>query len=271
MKQEFERDLETVKYPFQEFPASYLEKALAEGVDWTLDPRGVVTAVKNQGPHGYCGTFGRLGTAEGQYALHSGQPARNFSVEQLVDCVGWSNNQLPAILGEAGSQTPGLMAWEDYPYDVSKYPDTSPPVPDHPCAFDASKVVPNYAGITGATSPAGQSEDQAAAFIHHNGPVSCGINADVFSAHDGEWFVTPDACKGHKTAIDHSTLCVGFGVDPQKGPYWKIKNSWGAAWGDRGFIKVARGVGCAGLGSAYGPVPVYGEIARYYEATDVVV
>ena len=120
----------------------------------------MVTAVKNQGPHGYCGTFGRVSTAEGQYALRSGQPARNLSVEQLIDCVGWAKAQVPSILGEDGSETPGLMAWEDYPYDISSYPDTNPPVPGHPCVVDQSKV-PNYAtNITGLTSPSGQTEDR---------------------------------------------------------------------------------------------------------------
>jgi len=71
-------------FAFQPFSAAYVEKALFEGVDWTLDPRHIVTSVKDQGPHGYCGTFGRLATAEGQYALHSGHLARNFSVEQVA-------------------------------------------------------------------------------------------------------------------------------------------------------------------------------------------
>merc|ERR1719335_2072407 len=97
---EFELENAGDTYPFQPFPSSYVKKALADGADWTHDPRGIVTAVKNQGPHGYCGTFGRVENAEGQYALHSGQPARNLSIEQLIDCVGWAKPQLPSILGE---------------------------------------------------------------------------------------------------------------------------------------------------------------------------
>lgn len=238
-------------------------------MDWTLDPRGIVTSVKDQGPHGYCGTFGRLATAEGQYAMHSGHAARNLSVEQLVDCVGWANPQMPSILGQAGSETPGLMAWEDYMYDTSSYEDTNPPVPGHPCVFDASKVVLDYGrDIIGQTSPGSHGEDQAAAFIHHNGPVSCGINADVFRHADDDWFVSEHVCKGFSNDIDHSVTCVGFGVDPVKGPYWKIKNSWADDWGDSGFIRVARGVQCAGLGSIFGPMPVYNDIARYYETSE---
>ena len=46
------------------FSAKYLSKALASPTNWTA--KGAVTPVKNQGPHGYCGTFGRVASAEGQ-------------------------------------------------------------------------------------------------------------------------------------------------------------------------------------------------------------
>ena len=52
---------------FKAFSEGYVQKALAESVNWTA--RGAVTPVKNQGPHGYCGTFGRVASAEGQFAL----------------------------------------------------------------------------------------------------------------------------------------------------------------------------------------------------------
>ena len=48
-----------------------MKKALATPTDWVK--MGAVTPVKNQGPHGYCGTFGRVGSAEGQWALRSGK------------------------------------------------------------------------------------------------------------------------------------------------------------------------------------------------------
>lgn len=269
MLHEFETETATIQpYPFKAFSDGYVQKALKDGADWSLDPRGIVTTVKNQGPHGYCGTFGRVETAEGQYALHSGHPARNLSIEQLIDCVGWSRNQMPSILGFPSALTPGLMDWEDYPYNISKYPDTNPPVPGNPCKFDAAKVVPAYGqqitNLTGVEARAG--EDQFAAFIHHNGPCSGGINANVFPFKDGSSFVNASACeKVAGKPIDHSVLFVGFGVDAVNGPYWKIKNSWGSKWGANGFVKVARGIKCAGISSAFGKMPTYGDAANYYE------
>jgi hypothetical protein len=71
--------------PFVNFSAAYVARALAEPTDWTT--RGAVTPVKNQGPHGFCGTFGRVGSAEGQWALRSGKSLTSFSEQMLVECV----------------------------------------------------------------------------------------------------------------------------------------------------------------------------------------
>lgn len=67
----------SIDYPFKPFPADYVAKAKAKEVDW--QKKGAVTPAKDQGAHGYCGTFGRVGAAEGQFALLSGHGLCNFS------------------------------------------------------------------------------------------------------------------------------------------------------------------------------------------------
>ena len=42
---------------------------------------------------------------------------------------------------------------------------------------------------------------------------------------------------------------VGYGTDNGV-DYWLIKNSWGTSWGENGFIRLQRGVGMCGIGSA---------------------
>jgi len=74
-------------YPWKDFSAAYVKRALADPKNWTA--LGLVTPVKDQGPHGYCGTFGRVGAAEGQFAMRKGGPLTSFSEEELVDCIGW--------------------------------------------------------------------------------------------------------------------------------------------------------------------------------------
>jgi hypothetical protein len=39
--------------------------------------------------------------------------------------------------------------------------------------------------------------------------------------------------------IDHAVTLVGYGEeDGQK--YWLVRNSWSPAWGEQGYIKIAR-------------------------------
>ena len=76
--------------PFRPFSPAFVAKALANATNWTA--LGRVTPVKNQGPHGYCGTFGRVASAEGQFARMTGKLV-SFSEEELVDCIGWDKDQ----------------------------------------------------------------------------------------------------------------------------------------------------------------------------------
>ena len=138
--------------------------------------------------------------------------------------------------------------------------------------------MPGTPGFFNATTGHAGDEDQLAAFVHHNGPVSAGINSDVFAlrsppgcggaAPAAPCFVTRAACANVSSEIDHSIAVVGYGVDAANGPFWLIKNSWGAAWANSGFINVARGVQCAGLcsdPSICGNVFAAGDPGAYYE------
>jgi C1A family cysteine protease len=53
-----------------------------------------------------------------------------------------------------------------------------------------------------------------------------------------------DCGKGGR--LTHAVVGVGWGSENGK-KYWLVQNSWGAGWGDNGFIKLARGVDTLGI------------------------
>ena len=83
-----------------------------------------------------------------------------------------------------------------------------------------------------------QGEEAMMNEIYNNGPISCGIAANqalddykegIFYDYSG--FVD----------INHEVSIVGWGE--QNGvKYWRIRNSWGAHWGEQGFFRIVRGV-----------------------------
>jgi len=69
-----------------------------------------------------------------------------------------------------------------------------------------------------------------------NGPVAISVGAsDWHSYQDGVF----DGCS-KDAVIDHAVTLFGYGQEPCGTKYWNIRNSWGTAWGEKGFIRLLR-------------------------------
>lgn len=69
------------------------------------------------------------------------------------------------------------------------------------------------------------------------GPVSIGVEADqaIFQKYTSGIIDSTDC----GTDYDHGVLAVGYDTDAATGKeYFLIKNSWGAAWGESGYLRI---------------------------------
>jgi len=70
-----------------------------------------------------------------------------------------------------------------------------------------------------------------------DGPVSVALDASSI------WFqFYKNGVMNNKncgTQLNHGVVAVGYGNDASKGEYYIVRNSWGAGWGDQGYIKIA--------------------------------
>jgi C1A family cysteine protease len=80
-------------------------------------------------------------------------------------------------------------------------------------------------------------------------PVSVSVEADKTVFQQYKTGILDSAACG--TATDHAITAVGYGTESGK-DYYLVRNSWGAGWGDKGYIKIAAkdGPGICGIQKA---------------------
>jgi C1A family cysteine protease len=204
---------------------------LKETVDWA--GKGAVQRVKNQGSCGSCWAFSAVGALEGLGAIKGGK-LQDFSEQELVDCSrSYGNNGCGGGLMSSAFKyvkDKGLAQQSEYPYKGV----------DAQCkSTSGSKFkISGYADV-----PANSAAQLKAAIAR--GPVSVAVQADstVFRNYKSG-VVTGTACG---TNLNHGVLAVGY--ETSGTPYYKVKNSWGTAWGDQGYIKIGitEGAGFCGI------------------------
>jgi len=85
--------------------------------------------------------------------------------------------------------------------------------------------------------------------IHNRGPIVCTIggtgNFD-FNYYGGIYEELADEQFNHNVAV------VGWGVDPETNvEYWIVRNSWGEAWGEKGWFRIVTSIYKNGRGNEY--------------------
>jgi len=201
---------------------------------WNWIDQGVLGKVKNQGSCGSCWAFSTMGCIEARYYINFKESVR-FSEQQLVDCDTEVDEGCNGGLMEyafAYLEKNGIETEDDYPY--TGY--------DGSCKYSKTKAV---AIVSNYTKLETTDEDDIKEYLYSQGPLAIAINADPFQYYSGG-IIDEDEQSCDPEGLNHGVVLVGYGTSGTT-PYWIIRNSWGSSWGEKGYVRVARGKGTCGV------------------------
>lgn len=217
--------LKPVGAAIREMAAEKTTRFSSRLADSEIDWRGKMNPVKDQGSCGSCWAFSAVGTMEGTVNI-AGKGLFQLAEQQLVDCAGSAGNQgcnggLMDSAYEYVQSNKGLCASTEYPYTAK----------DGSCKKTCTPV----ANISGFKVLAKETGAISAALV--DGPVAVALAA---SGSAFQFYSSGIITKGCGTALDHGVIAVGQGTEGSV-DYYRIRNSWGASWGEAGHVRIQRG------------------------------
>jgi cathepsin L len=198
---------------------------------WDWRTQNVVIPPEDQGQ---CGSGWAICPAHAQASQWAiiGNDLIWISYQELVDCVTTSsgcNGGTPLLAYDyvIAHQNGHFMSHDDYP---NIYGD---------CKWDPSK------GVTTILSYfSGEKGDENALLsaVYNCGVPMAAIDASQvsFQLYTNGIYSDP-SCSS--TNLDHLIVLVGYGADGDGTPFWILQNSWGTAWGEKGYMRLLRNAG----------------------------
>jgi len=222
-----------IKPKYQQFSDLPQVGDLPSSFDWGA--KGAVTPVKDQGQCGSCWAFSATEAIESQWFL-AGNTLPILAPQQIVDCDkrdgGCNGGDTPTayeyVISAGGQDTEA-----SYPYKAK----------DEKCAFKPGSIGAKLKSWTYITKT--KNETEMAAKLVPTGPLSICVDASTWQYYNGG--VVQSKCAN---SLDHCVMITGFRDQTVNGkavPIWTVRNSWGADWGEQGFIWIERGKNLCGV------------------------
>jgi len=207
--------------------------ALPKSVDWRTT--GIVSAVKDQGHCGSCWAFASTSVIESHVAKETGL-LFDLSVQQMAMCAP-NPDECGGTGGCAGATseigfdyvTKSKGLYQEYQYSYASYYGKN-----YDCAIPSTGAP--VATINGYVYLPENNQTALMNAVAQVGPIAISVDASTFSAYKSGIF---NGCNQKQPDINHAVVLVGYGSDNGQ-DYWLVRNSWSPAWGEQGYIRLAR-------------------------------
>lgn len=206
---------------------SYRIKDYARYINWA--EAGFVSDIRDQKKCASCYIFSAIAALESLALIHN-KKRLDLSEQELVDCSTKYNNQgckggLQSFVFDYIIDN-GVTFEENYPYTNS----------EKECGVGAVRKTrfPNLDYI--------HLDNHVMAIIAalNYGPVTVAHFATPMFPKYSEGVMDETVCQTDMKSPNHSTLFVGYHLDDPT-PHFIVKNSWGSAWGEKGYFKIKIG------------------------------
>lgn len=223
---------------------NYKTQVLPSSIDWrNYNSHSYITPVRSQGTCGSCYAFAATSCAEAVYCIAKGIQEPDSNNWLSTSFLMWCLQSIPtfpyyrADPCSAGLKNVMLLGiWEhgvcydsSYPYDYS--PQT--------CGSHWTAPRIRLKWIRPLVIPCRDTTGFKECIVE-NGAITAAINYDIlpgFWEYPGGYIYdgTPDPSCAYNT--NHAVTYVGYGYNAGR-LYWIMKNSWGANWGENGYMRI---------------------------------
>jgi len=201
-----------------------LQQTLPTTFDWRSSSK-CISAVKNQGNCGSCWAFSTTEGTESAYCITTGT-LYTLAPQELVSCDntcdGCGGGEVTAALNYVKKY--GLEGESSYPYTSGNTGK------DGTCTYSASAVEATITSWGYSTQTKNETAMQVS--MYNISPLAVVVDAQSWQFYKGG--VITSNCG---TSLDHAVQAVGWN-QASSTPYWIVRNSWGASWGEQGYVWV---------------------------------
>jgi C1A family cysteine protease len=189
------------------------------------------TPIKDQGYCGSCWAFSTIQQIESDAIMNNYLTTDDWlSPQQLVSCDSVDagcDGGVPVYAYQYVRENGGITTNETYPY--SSY---------YAVAGSCKTIPSSELTVTVNSFYFLENEDQMEEYVANIGPLSVCLDATDWASYTGGIL---------STCSDSPNHCVQIVGINQEENYWLVRNSWGTAWGESGYIRMQTGKDLCGI------------------------